>query len=110
MLFDAIAIQVDGPRACEEKLSIDVVLSDSEERYRLRLANGVLTHSSAPRADAADVTLTTTSRALPTLARGRLSPDYLAQAGIAVSGDASVLGRLGAVLDAGDQNFAIVTP
>ncbi len=46
MLFDAIAIQVDGPRAWDEELSIDVVLTDVEESWRLRLANGVLTHSS----------------------------------------------------------------
>lgn len=45
MLFDALAIQVDGPRAWEEKLTIDVVVTDSNQRYRLRLANGALTYS-----------------------------------------------------------------
>ena len=33
-----------------------------------------------------------------------------AVAGIQISGDGSVLGRLVAVLDPGDKNFAIVTP
>ena len=60
MMFDAIAIQINGPKALDEKLSIDVVLNDSDERYRLRLVNGVLTYSSAPQAGQADVTLTTT--------------------------------------------------
>ncbi|MBD8058200.1 MBL fold metallo-hydrolase [Cellulomonas sp. JH27-2] len=109
MLFDAIAIQIDGPKAWDENLSIDVVLSDVDERYRLRLANGVLTYSSAPQQGDADVTLTGTRRALPALAAG-LTPDALANAKIEVSGDASVLARLGAVLDPGDKNFAIVTP
>ncbi|WP_265523595.1 alkyl/aryl-sulfatase [Oerskovia flava] len=110
MLFDAIAIQVDGPRAWDEKLSIDVVLTDADERYRLRLANGVLTYSAAAQKGDADVTLTTTRRALPALVTGALTADGLAGAGIEVSGDASVLGRLVAVLDPGDANFAIVTP
>ncbi|QJW35009.1 MBL fold metallo-hydrolase [Cellulosimicrobium protaetiae] len=110
MLFDAIAITVNGPKAWDEKLSIDVALTDVDERYRLRLANGVLTYSAAPQKGDADVTLTTTKRALPALATGALTAEGLAQAGIELSGDASVLGRLAAVLDPGDKNFAIVTP
>ncbi|KQR10995.1 alkyl/aryl-sulfatase [Cellulomonas sp. Leaf334] len=110
MLFDAIAIQVDGPKAWDEKLSLDVVLTDVDERYRLRLGNGVLTYSSAAQSGAADVTLTTTRHRLPALAGGDLTADGLARAGIELSGDTAVLGRLGAVLDPGDKNFAIVTP
>ena len=34
---------------------IDVVLTDADERYRLRLANGVLTYSAAPQTGDADV-------------------------------------------------------
>ncbi|MFE5338751.1 alkyl/aryl-sulfatase [Isoptericola sp. NPDC056578] len=110
MLFDAIAIQVDGPRAWDERLTIDVVLTDSGERYRLWLRNGVLTYSAATQAGDADLTLTTTTRALPALALGGVTPDGLADAGIQVDGDAAVLGRLTAVLDPGDPDFAIVTP
>jgi alkyl sulfatase BDS1-like metallo-beta-lactamase superfamily hydrolase len=107
MLFDAIAIQVNGPKAWDEKLSIDVVLTDT--RYRLRLANGALTYSSAVQDGEADATITTTERALPALALG-LAPQRLADAGITVDGDTSVLARLAGMLDPGDQNFAIVTP
>jgi alkyl sulfatase BDS1-like metallo-beta-lactamase superfamily hydrolase len=110
MLFDAIAIQVDGPRAWDEKLSFDVVLTDVDERYRLRLANGVLTYSPRPQKGEADAVLTTTRRALPALALGGLSGPGLADAGIELSGDASVLTRLAGVLKPGDKNFAIVTP
>ena len=108
MLFDAIAIQVDGPNAWDKKLSIDVVITDADERYRLRLSNGVLTYSGAPQQGDADVTLTTTRRALPALAAG--TQEALTAAGIEVSGDASALETLGSVLDPGDPDFAIVTP
>ncbi|MCO7273579.1 alkyl/aryl-sulfatase [Cellulosimicrobium cellulans] len=110
MLFDAIAIQVDGPRAWDEKLSIDVVLTDTGARYRLRLSNGALTYSAAPQKGDADATLTATSRALPALATGAATPEALAAVGIEVTGDAGVLARLTAVLDPGDPDFAIVTP
>ena len=86
------------------------MLTDVDERYRLRLANGVLTYSARPQQGDADATLTTTRRALPALALGGLSADGLAGAGIELSGDPGVLGRLAAVLEPGDKNFAIVTP
>ena len=105
MLFDALAIQVNGPAAWDERLSIDVVLTDSDERYRVRLANGVLTYSARPQRGDADATVTTTRRALPALATGAL-----AQTGIEVSGEESAIGRLLAVLAPGDPDFAIVTP
>ncbi|TCI97616.1 alkyl sulfatase dimerization domain-containing protein [Aeromicrobium sp. IC_218] len=110
MLFDALAVQVDGPAAWDERLTIDVVLTDADERYRLRLAHGVLVHSAAPQTGAPDATLTTTRRGLTALATGPLTSERLTAAGIAVDGDASALTRLAAVLDPGDPDFAIVTP
>ncbi|WP_121714379.1 alkyl sulfatase dimerization domain-containing protein [Streptomyces sp. E5N91] len=110
LLFDALAIQINGPEAWDDDLTIDVALTDTGDHYRLRLANGVLTYTTAPPADAAAVTLTTTTRNLPALAAGDLSPEALAAAGFEMDGDTSVLDRLAAVLDPGDFNFAIVTP
>ena len=109
MLFDAIAIRVDGPRAWGEHLTVDVVLEDQDARYRLTLANGALTYSRAVRSDAADATLTCTRAALPHLALGPLEAAVLQHAGIAVSGDAGALSRLGSVLETPDPDFAIVT-
>lgn len=110
MLFDAIAIQIDGPKAWDEKLTIDIVLTDTDRRYRLRLANGALTYNSAAQRGDADATLTTTARALPALATGGLRADALAKAGIEVTGQASVLARLAGLLDPGDPDFSIITP
>ncbi|MCZ2261168.1 alkyl/aryl-sulfatase [Isoptericola nanjingensis] len=108
MLFDAVAIQVNGPAAWDVKVTIDVVVTDTDRRYRVWLKNGVLSYSAAPQQGDADATITSTRAALPALAAG--NPDALAAAGIQVTGDASALGRLTAVLDPGDKNFSIVTP
>jgi alkyl sulfatase BDS1-like metallo-beta-lactamase superfamily hydrolase len=101
-IFDAIAIRVDGPRAWDERLSIGVILTDTGAAHRLDLRNGVLVHREAS-IDEADVTIRTTRAALPGLLAG--STD-----GAAIEGDASVLARLMAVLEAPDPDFAIVTP
>ncbi|WP_435598465.1 alkyl/aryl-sulfatase [Streptomyces anulatus] len=110
LLFDALAIQINGPEAWDERLALDVVLTDTGERYRLTLANGVLTHTTAPQPEPAGTTLTTTAEALPVLALGDLTAKRLADAGIQVDGDATLLDRLAAVLDPGDRDFPIVTP
>jgi alkyl sulfatase BDS1-like metallo-beta-lactamase superfamily hydrolase len=110
--FDAFAIRVDGPRAWNENLSIRVDLTDLGQVHRLTLRNGVLSHtSSAAATDAdADVTLTLTMPALTALLAGQIPPEEFADAGIKLDGDADVLGRLLAVLDEPDPDFAIVAP
>ena len=109
MLFDALAIQIDGPKAWDHHVTADVVLTDADARYRLRLANGALTYSARPQRDAADVTITATSANLPALAGG-LDPTRLAGFGIEVSGDTEALAKVHGILDPGDPAFNIVTP
>jgi alkyl sulfatase BDS1-like metallo-beta-lactamase superfamily hydrolase len=101
-VFDAIAIRVDGPKAWDETLTVGIALTDVGESYRLELRNGVLVHRPAA-TDGADVVLRLPGSALVGLLAGSMQ-------GITVEGDAAVLGRLMAVLDAPDPDFAIVTP
>jgi alkyl sulfatase BDS1-like metallo-beta-lactamase superfamily hydrolase len=110
MLFDALAIQIDGPRAWNETVAIDIIFDDVDERYRLRLSNGALTYSSAPQRGEADVTLTLPRASLPILAQQTTDPGRLVAAGIKVTGDAEVLDRVFRLLDPGDPEFSIVTP
>ena len=56
------------------------------------------------------MTLRLPRASLAVLAQGTADPAALAAAGVEVEGDASVLGRLIGLLDAGDPDFAIVTP
>lgn len=108
--FDALAIRVDGPAAWDQRLTLDLDLTDTGSHFRLRLANGVLTHSGSPQPSAADATVTMPSASLAGLVTGTPSPELFAQLAIQVEGDQSVLPRLLRVLDAPDPDFAIVTP
>ncbi len=85
------------------------LLTDTGGSYRLLLRNGVLTCTSAPQVAPADTVVRLPAAALPGLALGGFREDPGA-AGVRIEGDASVLPRLLAALDAPDPNFAIVTP
>ncbi|MFF2044432.1 alkyl/aryl-sulfatase [Kitasatospora sp. NPDC058170] len=108
MLLDSVAIRIDGPRAWDEDLTIDLVLTDQQRRYRLTLRNGALTHRSialdAGRRTPAGLTLTLTRpQLLGLLAGGGL-------AGIEHEGDPGLLTRLFGLVTTTDKSFPVVTP
>jgi len=110
MLFDSLAIRINGPIAWEEKIAIDVVLTDTSAQYRLWLSNGALIYTTAKQILPSDVTLNCTRRQLTALAVYGPDPEALKLAGVKITGDQSALNRLLALLDPGDTNFNIVLP
>lgn len=110
MLFDSMAVQINGPKAWDVQLSIDVVVTDLSVQYRLWLSNGALIYTTAKQAKGADVTITGTSSQLPALAVYGPDPAALEKAGLKITGDSGALDRLATLLDPGDPNFNIVTP
>jgi alkyl sulfatase BDS1-like metallo-beta-lactamase superfamily hydrolase len=106
-IFDGLAISVNGPRASDLDLAIDVTLTDVSANYRLALRNGVLVHRKvAADSGSANVTvkLDNTLRLL-TVAIGDV-----ASPGLEISGDQTALQQLLGVLDKPDPAFNIVTP
>lgn len=104
-LFDSIALSVDGPKAWDLDLVLDVTLTDLDRNYRVTLKNGVLIYRVRPADDSAGATLTLTkARLIGVLAGDTTSP------GIEVGGDAAALTALLGVLSSGDPDFNIVTP
>lgn len=110
MLFDSLAVQINGPEAWGKKLAIDIIVPDTEVTYRLWLSNGALIYSTAPQSGSADVTLTGTTKQLPAIAVYGPDPEALAKAGIKITGDSNALDTLSSLLDPGDPNFNIVIP
>lgn len=108
MLLDSVAVRIDGPRAWNEDLTIDLVLTDEQHRHRLTLHNGALTHRSAPAGKQPStqpgLTLTLTKpRLLGVLAGKGLD-------GVAVDGDPELLSRLFSCVTESDPAFPVVTP
>ncbi len=116
-IFDTFAINVNGPRAWDLDLTIDVTFVDLAADYRLTLRNGVLVHrrvagraggatgdGSDPATATATVTFATKLRLLALAAGDADSP------GVEVTGDPGALATLLGVLDRPDPGFTIVTP
>jgi alkyl sulfatase BDS1-like metallo-beta-lactamase superfamily hydrolase len=104
-LFDSLAISVNGPRAWDLDLAIDVTLRELNENYRPTLRNGVLTHRARTADQTAGVTVTSTkARLLQFLGGDVASP------GLEISGDESIIDSLLGVLETGDPSFNIITP
>ena len=106
-MFDILAISVNGPRAWDLDLALDVTFADLDANYRITLRNGVLVYRKRP-ADpdpaAATVTLAAKMRLLAAAQGDFTSP------GLGITGDASALQSLMGVLDRPDPNFNIITP
>ncbi|MEV4114276.1 alkyl sulfatase dimerization domain-containing protein [Nonomuraea sp. NPDC049695] len=102
-VFDSLAIRVDGPRAWNERVSIDWQLTDLGERHRTTLSNGALIHQREPADESADLTLRLTKEQLVGLLSGK------GVEGVEREGDTAALQRLVAVLDRPVPDFAIVT-
>ncbi|MCB1291560.1 MAG: MBL fold metallo-hydrolase [Mycobacterium sp.] len=106
-MFDILALSVNGPRAWDLDLAVDVTFADLDINYRLTLRNGVLVYRKRPpepATAAATVTLAAKMRLLAAAMGDFDSP------GLDVAGDAGVLQTLMGVLDRPDPNFNIITP
>ena len=106
-MFDILAISVNGPRAWDLDIALDVTFADLDANYRLTLRNGVLVQRkrSAEEATATATVVLANKMRLMVAAAGDFSSP-----GLEVTGDAGALQALLGVLDAPDPGFSIVTP
>jgi alkyl sulfatase BDS1-like metallo-beta-lactamase superfamily hydrolase len=111
MIFDAMAVRLDGPRAGDRAILVNWVFTDTGEELVLRLSNGALTHVAGRLDDGAQATVTLTRRAFVQLLLAAAGQEGVAPpADIAVSGQAEALGELLSLLDTFSADFPIVTP
>jgi alkyl sulfatase BDS1-like metallo-beta-lactamase superfamily hydrolase len=105
-LLDAVAISIDGPKAWDLDLALDITVTDEDRNFRVTLRNGVLVYILRPAdASTAGATLALTKLRLLALVGGDSDSP-----GVELSGDASVLASLTAVLTASDPGFDIIVP
>ncbi len=106
-MFDILALSVDGPRAWDLDLAVDVTFADLDVNYRLTLRNGVLVYRRRPPEPATAAVTVTLAAKMRLLAAAMGDFD---SPGLEVGGDAGALQSLMSVLDRPDPNFNIITP
>ena len=110
-LFDALAIQIDGPRAGDRSITLHWRFTDTGEEYAVTLQHGVLTNRPGTPRGQTDATVRVERSAVNEVVAGSATLEELMASGrLAVEGDAAKLGELLGLLDPPDPNFAIVTP
>jgi alkyl sulfatase BDS1-like metallo-beta-lactamase superfamily hydrolase len=111
MLFDLMAVRLDGPASAGTTLALRVEVTDRDERWTVGLVNGAL-HTTEQRHPAHhDARLTLTHPALAELAMGTTSLDELERAGLlAVAGNRAAVEKLLSLLVDFEFWFDIVTP
>ena len=111
MLFDYLAVRLNGPKAADKKIVLNVDFIDLKEQYILTVEIGVLNYAHGQQDDKADATIT--------LSKATLNAVQLKEATLeekVASGDIKITGRKEALdeflglLDTFSFWFNIVTP
>jgi alkyl sulfatase BDS1-like metallo-beta-lactamase superfamily hydrolase len=112
MVFDAMGVRLNGPRAHDVRLVVNWDFTDLGRRWTMTVENGALSTVEGRLADDADATIELTRDALHALILGgpEAAGEELAAGRIKVSGDGEKLGRLLALFDPPDPGFEIVRP
>jgi alkyl sulfatase BDS1-like metallo-beta-lactamase superfamily hydrolase len=109
MLFDFLAVRLNGEKAAGKKLGINLNFTDLGSRHGLTLENAVLNHG-APLANP-DSSLTLAKATLDKVQLGQTSfADAVAAGDIKIEGNPKAFGELFALIETPPFWFNIVTP
>lgn len=108
--LEAMAASINGPKAADLHLIVNLVLSDSKESYVLRVENGVMHHHRAPPVANANATLTVTKAFFLRMMSGQVgAKDLLLSEQSRIGGSTIDLGRFLSLLEPAPGTFPIVT-
>lgn len=111
MIFDYMAVRLNGPKAEGVSISVGIDLTDAGRYYLLTVANGVLNYSSLKGESAPDAELTLTRAALDDVLLKRATvQDKLSSGEIAIEGDPGKLAEMFGLMDEFEPWFNITTP
>jgi alkyl sulfatase BDS1-like metallo-beta-lactamase superfamily hydrolase len=108
--LERMAASIDGAKAAERALTVNLAFSDLGETFVLRVADGVLHFRKAPPTPDANATLTLTKGFFLRMMTGQAGArDLLLSKETTIDGSALDLGRFFALIDRPDGTFPIVT-
>lgn len=110
MMFDYLAVRLNGPRAAGKKITLNVDFTDLNQRYALTVENGVLNYAPQPAPDA-DANLKLTKATMNEIQMGKLKlDDGIDQNKVTVEGNRASVSEFVGLLDSFPFWFNIVTP
>jgi alkyl sulfatase BDS1-like metallo-beta-lactamase superfamily hydrolase len=108
--LERMAASIDGVKAADAKLKINLVFSDTQDSYVLRVEHGVMHHHKAPAAADANATLTLTRPFFLKMMTGQAgAKELLLSDQTRIEGSRIDLGRFFALLEKTSGTFPIVT-
>ncbi len=111
MLFDYLAIRLNGPKASGKKLVLNFTFPDLKSRYVLTVENGVLNYAAGRQSLVADASIITTKENLDSLLTKQASLNQkIASGEFRIDGNKEALAELFDLLDTFPFWFNIVTP
>jgi alkyl sulfatase BDS1-like metallo-beta-lactamase superfamily hydrolase len=109
-LLDALSVRLNGEDTGSREIALNLVFSDTGERFAVTVENAVLRHAPGKSLEGAP-TVRLSRPALAELAMAEKTLDQLlADGGVAISGDSEPFTALLSLLDRFDFWFEIVTP
>jgi alkyl sulfatase BDS1-like metallo-beta-lactamase superfamily hydrolase len=111
LLLNYVGVRVNGPRAADAVITLNLTLGDSGEQAVLELVNGSLNHSLGRQDDGADASIVTTKAVLAGVFLGETTPAEAVAAGVLeATPDATALETLLSYLDSFELWFNVVEP
>jgi alkyl sulfatase BDS1-like metallo-beta-lactamase superfamily hydrolase len=109
MVFDALAIRLNAPRAGALRFTMAWHFTDRQEHWRVDIGNGALHAMQLDAAPVADVSLTLARTTLDALLQQVLQPPQAVATGqLQISGNGALLGQFFGLLDRFTMNFPVV--
>jgi len=111
MLFDYLAVRLNGPKAADKKIVLNVDFTDLKEKYVLTVENGVLNYAHGRQDKDADVTVKLSKTTLNAIQLKEATLDQKIESGdVKITGRKEALGEFLGLLDTFPFWFNIVTP
>ena len=109
LLFDALAVRINAPRAQASQFSLGWSFTDSGEHWLCTLSNGALSSLQVDAAAPADLQLTTDRATLDAILQQRLAPPQaLADGRLRLHGQTALLAQFFGLLDRFSGSFPVV--
>ncbi|MCO1335137.1 MBL fold metallo-hydrolase [Microbulbifer sp. OS29] len=111
LLFDAMAVRLNGEKAADAEIRLNIDMIDTEQKYLVVVQNGVLHGYPGRHSDDPSAGLALSSTDLRLMFGGLVgAPTMIKEGRLKVSGNPLALIKFGRLFDKFDRNFNLVTP